>query len=69
MSSHESDHVLRLLNELSVLKELDGEFDAELQTEAERDARRLRQQRQQQISEEIKDLAQRKKNGAGEKSK
>jgi hypothetical protein len=68
MGSHESEQVLSLLNELSVLKTLDAEFDALPQGEPERDAHRLRQQRQQQISEEIKGLAEQKKNGADEPS-
>jgi hypothetical protein len=63
MSSHESEQVLILLNELSVLKKVDGELESLPQTDAERDAHRLRHQRQQQISEEIKVLAEQKKNG------
>jgi uncharacterized protein YdcH (DUF465 family) len=68
MSNHESEQVLSLLNELSVLKALDAEFDALPQSEPEREAHRLRQQRQQEISEEIKGLAKQKKNGADEPS-
>lgn len=58
MSSHESERVLVLLKELSMLKELD---DAGSKTEP--DAQRF-QGRHQEIVEEIKALAQEKKNGA-----
>jgi hypothetical protein len=60
MSSHESERVLVLLKELSMLKELD---DAGLKTEAEPGSERF-QGRHQEIVEEIKALAQEKKNGA-----
>ena len=63
MGSHKSEQVLTLLNELSVLKKLDGEFEGLPQTQSERDAHRLRQQRKQEISEAIKALAEQKKNG------
>ena len=45
MSSHESEQVLTLLKELSLLKELDSGYEAGNKTEAERDAHRVRQQR------------------------
>jgi hypothetical protein len=59
MSSSESRQVLSLLQELSVLKELDRECETASQTECEQ---RLRQQRQQEIKEEIRALAAQKKN-------
>jgi hypothetical protein len=64
MSSHESEQVLTLLKELSLLKELDSGYEAGPKTEAERGAHRLRQQRHQEIAEEIKALADQKKNDA-----
>jgi hypothetical protein len=63
MSSHESERVLVLLKELSVLRELDDEGS---KPEAEPNAQRF-QERHQEIVEEIKALAQEKqekKNGA-----
>lgn len=62
MSSHESEQVLTLLKELSLLKELDNGSEVGSKTESERDAHRLRQQRLQEITEEIKALAAQKKN-------
>jgi len=64
MSSQESDQVLTLLKELSVMKELDTEFERGLKTEPEREAHRLRQERHQEIAVEIKGIAKQKKNGA-----
>jgi len=64
MSSPESEQVLTLLKELSVIKELDGEYEVAPKTESERDAHRLRQQRHQEIGTEIKAVAEQKKNGA-----
>jgi predicted transcriptional regulator len=64
MSSHESEQVLTFLKELSVLKELDSEYEGGPKTESEQDAHRLRQQRHQEIADEIKALAEQKKNGA-----
>ena len=64
MSSNESEQVLALLKELSLLKELDTRYEAGLKTESEQDAHRLRQQRHQEIAEEIKALAAQKKNDA-----
>ena len=61
MSSQESEQVLVLLNELSMLKKLDVENQAPLQSEG--DAHGLREKRRQQIAEEIKTLAEQKKNG------
>jgi hypothetical protein len=59
MSSPESEQVLALLQELSVLKELDKTCETAPQTESEQ---RLRQQRQQEIKEQIRALAEQKKN-------
>lgn len=64
MSSYESELVLNLLKELSVLKELDSEYEDSRKTESEREAHRLRQQRHHEIAEEIKALAEQKKNGS-----
>jgi hypothetical protein len=63
MSSHESEQVLTFLKELSVLKELDSEYEGGPKTESEQDTHRLRQQRHQEIADEIKALAEQKKNG------
>jgi hypothetical protein len=54
MGSDESEQVLALLKELSVLKEQDSQSGGDSATDFERDARRLRQQ---EIAEEIKALA------------
>jgi hypothetical protein len=62
MSSDKSVQVLTLLKEISVLKELDSEYEAGPKTQVERDAHRERQQRHQGIAEEIKALAEEKKN-------
>jgi hypothetical protein len=64
MSSHESEQVLTFLKELSVLKELDSEYEGGPKTESEQDTHRLCQQRHQEIADEIKALAEQKKNGA-----
>jgi hypothetical protein len=44
MSSRESEQVLTVLKELSVLKELDSEYEGGPKTESEQDTHRLRQQ-------------------------
>jgi hypothetical protein len=62
MSSDKSVRVLTLLKEISVLKELDTEYEAGPKTHVERDAHRQRQQRHEGIGEEIKALAEEKKN-------
>jgi hypothetical protein len=62
MSSDESVQMLTLLKEISVLKELDSEYEAGPKTQFEQDAHRQRQQRHQEIGEEIKALAEQKKN-------
>lgn len=64
MSSNESEQVLALLKELSLLKELDTRYETGIQTESEKEAHRLRQQRHQEIADEIKALAAQKKNDA-----
>jgi|HubBroStandDraft_4_1064222.scaffolds.fasta_scaffold93337_3 hypothetical protein len=58
MSGNESEQVLNLLKELSMLKEVDSLNN----TESERDAHQIREQRRQEIAEEIKALAEQKKN-------
>jgi hypothetical protein len=63
MGSDESVQVLTLLKEISVLKELDSEYEAGPKTQSQRDAHRQRQQRHQEIAEDIKALAEQKKNG------
>jgi hypothetical protein len=62
MGSDESVQVLTLLKEISVLKGLDSEYEAGPKTQFEHDAHRQRQQRHQEIGEEIKALAEQKKN-------
>ena len=64
MSGSESEQVLILLKELSVLKQLDSEYESGSKTNPDRDAHRQRQQRHQEITEEIKALASQKKNDA-----
>lgn len=63
MSGYESERVLTLLKVLSMLKELDSDYEGGTKAESERDAHRLRQQRHREIGEEIKALAELKKNG------
>jgi hypothetical protein len=63
MSSDESEHVLTLLKTLSILKDLDSEYESGSKTESEQDAHSARQQRHHDIVEEIKAVAERKKNG------
>ncbi len=62
MSSQESEQMLILLKELTMLKALDGDYESGSKSGAEYDAHRLRQQRHQEINEEIKALGQQKKN-------
>jgi hypothetical protein len=64
MGSNESEQMLALLKELSMLKEVDSEYEGGPETESERDARRLRQEWHRELAEEIKALAGQKKNGA-----
>jgi hypothetical protein len=60
VGSETSEQVMALLNELSVLKELNKKYEAD-PNEPERAAHVQRQQRQTEITEEIKSLAERKK--------
>ena len=60
MSTQESDQMMALLQELSLMKEMDARFEAN-PTESEREAHQLRQQRKEEISEEMKALAQKRK--------
>jgi len=62
MGSDDSVQVLTLLKEISVLKELDSEYEAGPKTQFDQDTHRQRQQRHQEIGEEIKALAEQKKN-------
>jgi hypothetical protein len=64
MAATESKQVLSLLQELSMLKELDGRYQTGPKTESEQEAYLARQQRHQEIAEEIKALAVHKKSGA-----
>lgn len=57
MSSHESDRVLTLLKELSLLKELDRGYEAGSKSEAERTDHEVRQKRHGEIAQEIKAIA------------
>jgi hypothetical protein len=59
MSNSASEQVLTLLQELSVLRELDKACETAAQTDSEQ---RLRRQRQLEIKEEIRALAEQKKN-------
>jgi hypothetical protein len=51
-----------LLKELSLLKKLDSGYEAGSKTGNERTAHQLRQERHREITEEIKALAEQKKN-------
>lgn len=59
MGNEESDQMMALLQELSMLKEMDLAFDAN-PTETEREAHQLRQRRKQEIGHEMKALAEQK---------
>ena len=67
MSSPESDQVLNLLKELSVLKEIDSEREGGSKLESEPQGQRSHQERHQEIAAESKALAEQKKN-LGEQS-
>jgi hypothetical protein len=67
MSSQESDQVLTLLQELSVLKALDSESEGGSKLESEPEGERSRHERHGEIVAEIKALAEQKRN-AGTKS-
>jgi hypothetical protein len=60
MGCEESDQMMALLQELSLLKELDAAFEAN-PTASEREAHHLRQQRRDEIGSEMKTLAEQKK--------
>lgn len=60
MSDQESDQMMALLQELSVLKELDAQFEAN-PTAFEREAYQARQERQRAIKLEMVALAEQKK--------
>lgn len=59
MGSEASEQVLALLNELSVLKELNRKYEAS-PSAAQEEAYRQRQLRHEEITQEIKTLAERK---------
>ncbi len=61
MSSPESEEMLALLKELSILKTLDSEYENGSQSVEEREAHRLRQLRHQEIGQEMRALAEQKK--------
>lgn len=61
MSSPESEEMLVLLKELSMLKALDTEYEAGSKSDADQEAHRLRQQRHKEIGEQMKALAEQKK--------
>jgi hypothetical protein len=56
MGSENSEAVMALLQELSVLKELDRQFEANPK-EGEQEAYRLRHARQEEITQEIRWIA------------
>jgi hypothetical protein len=60
MGSEESEQMMALLQELSMLKEADAAFEAN-PTDSEREAYQLRQQRRHEIGAEMKALAEQKK--------
>jgi hypothetical protein len=60
MGSDTSEQVMTLLTELAVLKKQNEEYEAN-PSEAEQGEHRLRQERQKQITDEIKSLAEEKK--------
>lgn len=63
MGSEESDQMMALLQELSMLKEADEAFEAN-PTDNKRETYQLRQRRRDEIGLEIKALAEEKKNTA-----
>jgi hypothetical protein len=60
MHTKESDEMMALLQELSMLKEADAAFEAN-PTDSAREAYQLRQQRRDEIGLEMKALAEQKK--------
>lgn len=61
MSSQQSEAMLFLLKELSILKTLDTEYEGGRNSDGEQEAHRLRKQRHEEIGQEIKALAEQKK--------
>ena len=66
MSSQQSEEVLFLLKELSMLETLDTEYERGCKSDEEEEAHRLRQQRHEEIGQEIKALAEQKKTNQNE---
>ena len=66
MSSQQSEEVLFLLKELSMLKTLDTEYERGCKSDEEVEAHRLRQQGHEEIGQEIKALAEQKKTNQNE---
>ena len=64
MGTEESEQVMVLLKELSVLKELNRERAASSQEDGQSGRVQLSEERQQQIGREIKELAAQKKKNA-----
>jgi len=60
MSTEESDQMMALLQELSMLKEADAAFEAN-PSDSEREAYYFRRQRRDEIGAEMKALAEKKK--------
>jgi hypothetical protein len=61
MATETSQQVMALLKELAALKEIDTNLENE-STESERQEHELRQRRKEEIAQEIKALADQKKN-------
>ena len=57
----ESEEMLILLKELSMLKALDTEYETGRKSDGEQKAHRVRQQRHEEIGDEMKALAEQKK--------
>jgi len=66
VSSQQSEEVLFLLKELSMLKTLDTEYERGCKSDEEEETHRLRQQRHEEIGQEIKALAEQKKTNQNE---
>jgi hypothetical protein len=63
--SGSSDRILELLQQISVLKELDEQYRAGPKTAVARDDSRQRRERRQQIRKEMKELASAHKRTSG----
>ena len=61
MGCPESEEMLILLKELSMLKALDTEYEGGRKSEGEQEAHRVRQKRHVEIGDQIKALAEQKK--------